>query len=591
MSSNATTFKYLKTSGRQASGHSGLSSHTAKDYVSISLQLGILETEIEDVLPTTDFQELCVSHGAMESRGLTYYMVFDIDGAVDLVRLEESCRRLVAHYDILRSVFLYVEDDMRQVVLTPDAFDVGFERLDKSVARLPLDDICAMDLRRPTDLNLGGRFVYFMLLERDPNHSVLMMRISHAQYDASSIPTFYRDLQTAYKGASIPKLPMFADFVRATPNTKEAEQAWRILLQGSSMTNLVSRGPSPYKHITNRTMNQSAFGSSRLVREHGITLSTTLKAAWALTIARMSKTRDIVFGCAVSGRNVSLEGINQILGPCLNIVPVRANMGKVSTILELLQYIQEQQTRMMPYESLGLTTLINNCTDWPPYTRFSSILNFLNDTALEDTNPSDIYFGDAKCELTVREVGCNSADLWLDCRPKTDGVNIELVYSSLSIPDTMAREMLGQVSGIIEAMCKSAESPIDSALQSSYSCVSLPIMEQQPLAEAPFLTREYQSHQAFLPKAIVGTLPANLPQLVERVWGSVEDSKGKNKCNHSEPYNERWDVFNGAARLAAKYRREGIEMPIEAIIENPTVESQVRLLWSADLGSALPNGS
>ncbi|RSL37998.1 hypothetical protein CEP53_015277, partial [Fusarium sp. AF-6] len=96
-----------------------------------------------------------------------------------------------------------------------------------------------------------------------------------------------------------------------------------------------------------------------------ITTATVVKAAWATVLAKVTGKTDIVFGHLISGRNVSsVPGIESIVGPCLNVVPVRVCHQPSWTVLHLLQHIQKQQVDNMPYESLGFREIIDKCTDW-----------------------------------------------------------------------------------------------------------------------------------------------------------------------------------------------------------------------------------
>jgi hypothetical protein len=59
-----------------------------------------------------------------------------------------------------------------------------------------------------------------------------------------------------------------------------------------------------------------------------------------------------------------VPGIESLVGPCLNVVPVRVRHKPSWAVLDLLQYIQNQQVDNMPYETLGFREIINKCTDW-----------------------------------------------------------------------------------------------------------------------------------------------------------------------------------------------------------------------------------
>src|SRR4029079_1530764 len=65
-------------------------------------------------------------------------------------------------------------------------------------------------------------------------------------------------------------------------------------------------------------------GLRQLARTQRLTLSTLVQGAWALLLARYSGTDDVLFGATVSGRPPALAGVEGMVGPFINTLPVRA---------------------------------------------------------------------------------------------------------------------------------------------------------------------------------------------------------------------------------------------------------------------------
>lgn len=69
----------------------------------------------------------------------------------------------------------------------------------------------------------------------------------------------------------------------------------------------------------------------------------------------------------VSGRNLVLgnSDINEVLGPCLNIIPIRVQLeDRITTVLDLLHNIHNQQLAAIPFETTGFDRIVKECTDW-----------------------------------------------------------------------------------------------------------------------------------------------------------------------------------------------------------------------------------
>lgn len=66
---------------------------------------------------------------------------------------------------------------------------------------------------------------------------------------------------------------------------------------------------------------------------------------------------DIVFGETLSGRNSSVDGIEDIMGPCITTVPMRVKMDGRQGIRQFLDQMQAQSTAMIPFQHIGLQAL------------------------------------------------------------------------------------------------------------------------------------------------------------------------------------------------------------------------------------------
>lgn len=92
----------------------------------------------------------------------------------------------------------------------------------------------------------------------------------------------------------------------------------------------------------------------RVLKSGDFTISTVVRAAWAIVLARHSNSDDVSFGVVLSGRNFPLEGIEEMTGPTIVTVPVRIRVHDTCVLAELLKSIQEQTIKMIPFEHTGI---------------------------------------------------------------------------------------------------------------------------------------------------------------------------------------------------------------------------------------------
>ncbi|KAM0260538.1 hypothetical protein ACHAPA_010224 [Fusarium lateritium] len=126
----------------------------------------------------------------------------------------------------------------------------------------------------------------------------------------------------------------------------------------------------------------------------GITASTFFRTAWAMLLAKWLGRADVCFGYVVSGRDTSVPGIGEIVGPVLNILPCRVNVtgarnenlqqgrsekteGEEAMALELLlDKMQADLFESLPHQ-LSSSTFVDNAT-CPESSMFNTLVNFRN---------------------------------------------------------------------------------------------------------------------------------------------------------------------------------------------------------------------
>jgi non-ribosomal peptide synthetase component F len=86
----------------------------------------------------------------------------------------------------------------------------------------------------------------------------------------------------------------------------------------------------------------------------------------------------VLFGAVVSGRPEGLAGVETMVGPFINTLPVRVTIEDEQLVLEWLRQLQAQQIELLQYEHSPLVDV----QGWSEIPRgvplFDSFLNFLN---------------------------------------------------------------------------------------------------------------------------------------------------------------------------------------------------------------------
>ncbi|RGP71222.1 non-ribosomal peptide synthetase [Fusarium longipes] len=324
--------------------------------------VGVSRASILDVLPTTDFQAQAVQGSLFDSRWMLNYFYLDGTGSLDTALLQESITNVIAVYDILRTVFVPHQDTFLQVILRHIHSDLIIHEVD-DMDRFTLD--LESDHLRHT-LSPERPSVRFVLARHKfSRRHRLFIRLSHALYDGVCFPTILQALKSSYEGEPILYTSSYMTYIRSLFGKANPEQYtyWKSLLRNSTPTNLIPRRCGSMSTAPTQTLRRIVATPS--LAAFNITTATVVKAAWSMVLAKTTGKTDVVFGHLISGRNARhIPGIEAIVGPCLNVVPVRVQYQTSWTVLDLLQHIQDQQVDNIPFESLGFRDIIRNCTDW-----------------------------------------------------------------------------------------------------------------------------------------------------------------------------------------------------------------------------------
>ncbi|HEY2737978.1 MAG TPA: condensation domain-containing protein, partial [Thermoanaerobaculia bacterium] len=91
-----------------------------------------------------------------------------------------------------------------------------------------------------------------------------------------------------------------------------------------------------------------------VARRRRLTLNTLAQGAWALLLAQESSREDVVFGVTVAGRPADLPGVESIVGPFLDTLPLRVEVAPERRLQAWLFALQEQQVEARRYEHAPL---------------------------------------------------------------------------------------------------------------------------------------------------------------------------------------------------------------------------------------------
>ena len=222
------------------------------------------------------------------------------------------------------------------------------------------------------------------------------MRLSHAQYDGTTLIHMMDFLRAVSQDEPLPVFTGFSPFLQHAADRRHSCLAfWESVLHGSSVAILP---PDPIK--LKSPSSKSALAVEKLIAmpnsSGSYTAATVFTAACAKFLAKATKSgEDVTFGRLVSGRAMLPVHLRNIMGPCVNIIPVRARFptGADST-QHILESVHQQHLAGLAFETIDFDDMQQICPDWP-----HGLRSFACVTHYQDLGDAEEMIAGTSCRL------------------------------------------------------------------------------------------------------------------------------------------------------------------------------------------------
>jgi hypothetical protein len=183
-----------------------------------------------------------------------------------------------------------------------------------------------------------------------------------------------------------------------------------------------------------------------LARSHQLTVNILMRGAWALLLSHYSGHEEVVLGASFSGRPAELSGVESIVGPFVNNLPVRVNVSSKDSLLTWLSNLQSQQFELSRHDHSSISQ-IQEWSKVPLRTRlFNSLFVFQNYLV----DPSSYRLND-RAELSILSAPERTNYLiTLLIVPVKDQFSVKMIYRSERFARTTIRTILKDFEGALK---------------------------------------------------------------------------------------------------------------------------------------------
>ncbi|MGU3435771.1 non-ribosomal peptide synthase/polyketide synthase [Actinomycetes bacterium M1A6_2h] len=350
--------------------------HTPSDFPLITLLQNDIDditdryTSVTDIWPLTPLQTGLMFHSSLDQDVDLYTVqsVVEFVGTLDHQRLRRAAQAVLDRHENLRAAFVVTASGVpAQVVLGEtqvrwSEVDLGWEpHPENAFAR-------SVDARRTRRIDIADPpAIEFTLVTMAPDRRRLVITQHHILLDGWSMPLLLTDLLTCYErddaSASTPR--PFRDYLRWLGGVDRSTslRAWRTALERVEQPTLVAPTARTH-HIDSLSDERSAdlddVTTARIVaaaRGIGVTLNTMVTLAWGLVLGAHTGGYDVVFGATVSGRPPELDGVQSMIGLCINTIPARVRWSADESVASALLRLHDEQARLLDHHHVDLATI------------------------------------------------------------------------------------------------------------------------------------------------------------------------------------------------------------------------------------------
>ncbi|MDF5721896.1 MAG: amino acid adenylation domain-containing protein [Rhizonema sp. PD37] len=365
-----------------------------------------LKDKIENIFPLTPLQKGLLFHSLYNPESAVYFEQLNcrLEGDVSLDAINQAWQILINRHSILRTAIITKgQSEPVQVVFRNPVFKVAeqdWRGLSARSQQQRLQQFLAEDRRQGFVMNRPP-LMRVTMIRLDEQSWELVWSHHHLLLDGWSQTPLMREFFLLHLAisknldTSLPSVRPFSDFLnwikQKNPDTEKA--FWHDYMEGFEsptplpmMPNRTQLGTGDSVEIKFKTNHKEATSLTQLGRKCNITLNTIIQGAWAILLNRYSRHQDIVYGITVAGRPPELPGVENMIGPFINTLPLRVIVSGDVNLDKWLQDLQQQQAQTRQFEHSSLLD-IQRQSDVPlGQPLFESLLAFENfpvDTSLK----------------------------------------------------------------------------------------------------------------------------------------------------------------------------------------------------------------
>jgi len=403
-----------------------------------------------------------------------------LTGELDIDALSLTLDEIVRRHESLRTVFVSIEEEPRQLILPPEKnvlVVVDLRDLDPAARKEELDRRIDEEAHRPFDLRTGPLLRVRLLCVGESEY-VLCLTMHHIICDRWSMGILIGEMLTLYhafaaaKPSPLPELTIqYADYARWQREWLSGEVLanqiayWREKLGGTlPLLELATDRQRPSVQTFRGTrlpisIPEDLIGKLRdLGQKHGCTLYMTVLAAFQTLLYRYTDQEDIIVGTPVSGR--SRSETENLIGFFVNTLAMRTDLSGAPTCAEVLNRVREVALGAYAHQELPFEKLVEELQPQRDLSRspLFQVMFVLQNTPAHTGSSLDAT--KLKVSRLADELETSKFDLTLTLADSAHSLSGVIEYNVDLFAEETIKRMAGHFQTLLKGMVETPEQQI-----------------------------------------------------------------------------------------------------------------------------------
>jgi amino acid adenylation domain-containing protein/non-ribosomal peptide synthase protein (TIGR01720 family) len=336
-----------------------------------------MQNKIEDIYPLSPMQAGFLFQALYAPQSDAYFVqsILEIDGELDILIFKSAWQEVSARHPILRTGFVW-EDGEEPAQYVSLSIKIPFMVLDwrnfkETEREKKLETFLRKDRKKRFNIRKVPLFK-FVLIKWSLNTHYLIWTKHHILLDGWSLPILLQEVAIIYQSLKsrtelcLQTPGRYRDYIAwlQKKDVQEAEFFWKQYLDLSSGCTTLTFKKMIEENKSEKYGNYSTSFSRNetdvlrsFAGHHGLTVNTVIQGILGIILQAYLSKPEVFIGITVSGRNIELPGIENMVGLFINTLPLKITYLPEDSLITFLKRIQTDAQNLNDYAYMPLSKI------------------------------------------------------------------------------------------------------------------------------------------------------------------------------------------------------------------------------------------